>query len=95
MKFINISDLREKSGAVWKTLPGEGAMVITRKGRPVAILAAVNESNLEESLLAFRRARVVEAVGSLQRQSVEQGTDQISTEEIDAEIREVRRRRPR
>ncbi len=53
MRFVSISDLRQKSGKVWKTLPGEGEMIITRKGRPVAILAAVNESNLEESLLGL------------------------------------------
>lgn len=95
MKFLSIRDLREKSGEVWKTLPGEGEMVITSNGRPVAILAAVNESNLEESLSAFRRARAVEAVASLQRRSVEQGTDRIPREEIDAEIQAVRRKRSR
>jgi antitoxin (DNA-binding transcriptional repressor) of toxin-antitoxin stability system len=95
MKFVSIRDLREKSGEVWKTLPGEGEMVITSNGRPIAILAAVNESNLEESLTAFRRARAVEAVASLQRRSVEQGTDRISTKEIDVEIQAVRRKRTR
>ncbi len=95
MKFVSIRDLREKSGEVWKTLPGEGEMVITSNGRPIAILAAVNESNLEESLSAFRRARAVEAVAGLQRRSVEQGTDRVSMEEIDAEIQAVRRKRSR
>jgi antitoxin (DNA-binding transcriptional repressor) of toxin-antitoxin stability system len=95
VKFVSIRDLREKSGEVWKTLPGEGEMVITSNGRPIAILAAVNESNLEESLSAFRRVRAVEAVASLQRRSVEQGTEGISMEEIDAEIKEVRRKRSR
>ncbi len=95
MKFVSIRDLREKSGEIWKTLPGEGEMVITSNGRPIAILAAVNESNLEESLSAFRRARAVQAVASLQRRSVEQGTDRIPMEEIDAEIQAVRRKRSR
>jgi antitoxin (DNA-binding transcriptional repressor) of toxin-antitoxin stability system len=95
MKFVSIRDLRERSGEVWRTLPGEGEMVITSNGRPIAILAAVSESNLEESLSAFRRARAVEAVASLQRRSVEQGTEHVSTEEIDAEIQAVRRKRGR
>lgn len=95
MRFVSIRDLREKSAEVWKTLPGEGEMVITSNGRPIAILAAVNESNLEESLSAFRRTRAVEAVASLQRRSVEQGTDKISMEEIDAQIETVRRKRSR
>ena len=93
MKFVSIRDLRGKSAEVWKKLSGEREMIITSNGRPIAILAAVNESNLEESLSAFRQARAVEAVASLQRRSVEQGTDNISMDEIDAEIRAVRRRR--
>ncbi len=93
MKFVSIRDLRGKSAEVWKKLPGEREMIITSNGRPIAILAAVNESNLEESLSAFRQARAVEAVASLQRRSVEQGTDNISMDEIDTEIRAVRRKR--
>jgi antitoxin (DNA-binding transcriptional repressor) of toxin-antitoxin stability system len=93
MKFVSIRDLRGKSAEVWKQLPGEREMVITSNGRPIAILAAVNESNLEESLSAFRQARSVEAVASLQRRSVEQGTNNISMDEIDAEINAVRRKR--
>ena len=93
MKFVSIRDLRGKSAEVWKKLSGEREMIITSNGRPIAILAAVNESNLEESLSAFRQARAVEAVASLQRRSLEQGTDNISLDEIDAEIRAVRRKR--
>jgi antitoxin (DNA-binding transcriptional repressor) of toxin-antitoxin stability system len=33
-------------------------MIITSNGRPIAILAAISESNLEESLKAFRHALV-------------------------------------
>ncbi len=93
MKFVSIRDLRGKSAEIWKNLPGEGEMIITSNGRPIAILAAINESNLEESLSAFRQARAVEAVASLQRRSVEQGTNNISRDEIDAEIKAVRRKR--
>jgi len=95
MRFVSIRDLRQKASEVWKMLPGEGEVVITSNGRPIAILAAVNEANLEESLLAFRRARAVEAVANLQRRSVEQGADTISIDEIDAEIKAVRRTQPR
>jgi len=94
MKFVSIRDLRGKSAELWKRLPSEGEMIITSNGRPIAILAAVNESNLEDSLSAFRQARAVDAVASLQRRSVEQGTDNISMAEIDAEIKAVRRKRP-
>lgn len=95
MKFISVRDLRGKSAEVWKNLPGEREMVVTSNGRPIAILAAVSESNLEESISAFRQARAVEAVVSLQRRSLEQGTDSIKAKEIEVEIQEVRKKRTR
>ena len=95
MKFLSVRDLRGKAAKVWKDLPGEKEMVVTSNGRPIAILASIGESNVEESLMAFRQARAVAAVASLQRRSVEQGTDRMSPEEIDAEIGAVRNKRRR
>lgn len=93
MKFVSVRDLRGKSAQVWKELPDEREMVITSNGRPVAILAAISESNLEESLSAFRQARSIEAVASLQQRSIEQGTDEIAMQDIEAEILAVRKKR--
>lgn len=90
MKFLSVRDLRGKSAQIWKELPDEREMVVTSNGRPIAILAAITEENLEESLLAFRRSRAIEAVVSLQRSSVEKGLDKISLNEINAEIKSVR-----
>jgi antitoxin (DNA-binding transcriptional repressor) of toxin-antitoxin stability system len=95
MKFISVRDLRGKSGEVWKDLPADREVVVTSNGRPIAILSAVSESNLEESLSAIRQARAVEAVMSLQRRSVERGIDGMTMEEIDAEIKTVRQKRKR
>ena len=93
MKFLSVRDLRGKSAQIWKDLPEEREMVITSNGRPIAILAAISESNLEESLTAFRQARAVEAVATLQRHSADQRTNRITMDEIDAEIQAVRRKR--
>ncbi len=95
MKFVSVRDLRGKSADIWRELPDEREMVITSNGRPVAILAAVNESNLEESLAAFRRARAIDAVASLQRRSVASAAAELSADEIDAEIAAVRTARRR
>ena len=93
MKSLIVRDLRGISAQIWENLPEEREMVITSNGRPIAILAAISESNLEESLTAFRQARAVEAVAALQRRSADQGTDKISMDEIDAEIKAVRNNR--
>ena len=93
MKFVSVRDLRGKSAQLWKELSTEREMVVTSNGRPIAILAAISESNLEESLAAFRQARAVEAVASLQRRSVEQRTGRITMDEVDTEIKAVRKKR--
>lgn len=93
MRFLSVRDLRSKSAQVWQDLPSERELIITNNGRPIAILAAINESNLEESLMAFRQARAVEAVASLQRRSADQGANAITIDEIDAEISAVRKSR--
>lgn len=95
MKFISVRDLRGKSADIWRDLPEEREMVITSNGRPVAILAAVNESNLEDALAAFRQARAVDAVANLQRKSVGRGADALTEADIAAEIGAVRKARAR
>lgn len=95
MKFISVRDLRGKSADIWRDLPEEREMVITSNGRPVAILAAVNESNLEESLSAFRQARAVDAVSALQRASASRRNDSLTEDDIAAEIEAVRKARAR
>ncbi|MGO8989854.1 MAG: type II toxin-antitoxin system Phd/YefM family antitoxin [bacterium] len=95
MKFVSVRDLRSKSAQVWKELPEEREMIITSNGRPIAIIAATKDADLEESLSAFRQARAVEAVASLQRRSIEKGSDKITMDEIDTEIKAVRKKRHR
>jgi len=84
MKFLSVRDLRSKSAEVWKGLTAEREMVVTSNGRPIAILSAVTEETLEETIAAIRRSRAVAAVSALQRQSVQKGKSAITPTEIDA-----------
>jgi len=93
MKFLSVRDLKTKSSQVWKDLPRQKDMVITSNGRPIAILSSVNENNLEQILSAFRQSRAMEAVTSIQYESVRKGTDKITLEEINNEIKSVRSKR--
>jgi antitoxin (DNA-binding transcriptional repressor) of toxin-antitoxin stability system len=93
MKFLSVRDLRGNSAQVWKDLPREREMVVTSHGRPVAILSAVGEEDLEQSLAAWRRVRATQAIASIQYNSMLKGTDRITMGEIDAEIRKARKER--
>lgn len=93
MKFLSVRDLKTKSSQVWKDLPDQKDMVITSNGRPIALLSSINENNLEQVLSAFRQARAIEAVTAIQYESVRKGTDKITLEEINNEIKSVRSKR--
>jgi len=93
MRFLSVRDLRGKSGDVWRNLPVVRDMVVTSNGRPVAILSAVDESSLEESLGAIRQARAAAALTRLQHDAVTRGLDRLTRDDVKAEIRAVRRAR--
>ena len=93
MKFLSIRDLKTKSSQIWNELPDQKEMVVTSNGRPIALLSAINENNLEQVLTAFRRARAADALAAVQFDSVQQGTDAISLDEINAEITAARSNR--
>lgn len=93
MKFLSVRDLRGNSARVWRELPNEKEMVVTSNGRPVALLTAVDQSSVEQSLAAWRRVRATQAISDIQRESARKGTDQLSMNDIDAEITKVRQGR--
>jgi len=92
MQFISVRDLRGHSAEVWSRLKKEKEIVLTSKGKPIAILIATSGQRLEESVSAIRTARAVSAVQSLQKVSVETGRDSMGLDEINAEIKAARKK---
>ncbi len=93
MRFITIRDLRNNSAKIRRDLPKEKEMVLTCNGKPIAILTATSAEKIEESLAIIRRLRAMEAVNSMQRLSVEKGTNRTTLDEINQEIADVRKER--
>lgn len=93
MEFVTVRDLRLKPSDVWDKLAQQREIVLTSNGRPLAILAGVGENDVEEMMIALRRARAQVAVSRLRRAAAAHGTDKLSMAEIEAEIAEVRKAR--
>ena len=93
MKFISVRDFRTSSANIWKTLPQEQEMVITNNGKPVALLTPLQDNDLEETLSAIRRAKAISAVKLIQQQSIKNGMDKMTLEEINYEIEASRKER--
>jgi prevent-host-death family protein len=93
VEFVTIRDLRPKPGEVWEKLRQQGELVLTSNARPVAIIAGVEEHDVEEVLTALRRARAQSAVSRLRRAAAAQGANRLSDAEVNAEIAQSRHER--
>jgi antitoxin (DNA-binding transcriptional repressor) of toxin-antitoxin stability system len=92
LKFVSTRELRNRPGYV-QDLAKKEDLVLTANGKPIAILLGVDEDGLEDAARALRQARALLALSRLRRQAARKGSDRMSSEDIDREIRAVRTRR--
>ena len=95
MKTVTIRDFRTRPRQLRKTLERELEAVLTVNGRPVAVLIPTDAATVDETLETVRRARGLEALRAIRRQSRESGLRRLSAREVDAIIARTRRARSR
>ena len=95
MKIVSVRDLRTKPASVWKDLSEARDLVLTNNGKPIALVTAVNEETLEDSLKLLRRLRAATGLAKIHSDSLAKGTDKTSLREINAAIKRVRKARGR
>jgi antitoxin (DNA-binding transcriptional repressor) of toxin-antitoxin stability system len=91
MKFITVKYLRTSPANFWKILPEEKEVVVTDHGKPIALLTPVNDKTLENTLSVMRQTKAINAVKLIQQESLKKGMDKITMEEIDEEIKRIRK----
>ena len=95
MDFVSVRQLRTESAAVWEALEASKDLVVTSNGKPIAVLSATTATTLEASLAALRQARAQLAVVAMQRRAKEAGADQLTLDDVNAEIEDARHQRKR
>ena len=93
MKFVSVRELRNRPGQLWKDLEADD-VVVTNNGKPVGLLVAVTDDDLETSLGALQRARAAMAVSRMRATARKRGTAAWTTKQVDAVVARTRRRRP-
>jgi prevent-host-death family protein len=93
MNLITVRDLRNSPGKIWRRLSRERELIVTSKGRPIALLTPINEDDVEGTLAALRRARAQVAVSRMREASAVAGADRMTLDEINEEIRQTRQER--
>lgn len=80
----------ELSPAIWKKLSSERELIITKNGKPIALLTPLNDETLEDTVSAVRKARAINAVKKMQEISVFLGNNKMTLEEINFIINDTR-----
>ena len=93
MDFVTVRELRAESGKVWEKIAAGEELVITRNGKPFAIMAPTQPSEVEDKLRALRAASFGAALRAMQRHAAKTGLDKMTLEEINAEIAAARKER--
>ena len=91
MKFATIRDFRINASAVFNQLEEEQQeVVVTKRGKPIALLISVHQDQLETVLKEVRRIRFEEALKRSWANAKAQGTESLPMEKINAEIKKAR-----
>jgi prevent-host-death family protein len=93
IKFVSSREIRVNPRPVFEAAEEGDEVVITSHGKPVALLVGVNGEDLEETIRLVRRARAQVAVSRMRRAASRKGSDNLSREEIEAEIAVARSER--
>jgi prevent-host-death family protein len=92
MRYVSVRELRNRPGRLWSILSKED-VVLTSNGKPMGVLVGVDETRLDQTVEAIRRAKAILVVSRMRRKAEETGLNRLSIADINREIREVRRRR--
>lgn len=90
MKYVSVRELRNRPGRLWSIL-SKTDVVLTSNGKPMGVLIGVDETRLDATVEAIRRAKAILAVSRMRKRAAETGRGRTSRAEINREIREARR----
>lgn len=93
MKFISTRELRTNPARIWKLLPKEMRMIVTNRGKPVAMLTQCDESRFEQALEHQESNDAMAAALAMQKHAAETGRGKMTLDEVNAIIRKARQGR--
>lgn len=93
MDFVTARELRAESARIWEKLEAGEEIVVTRNGKPFALLVHIDPQELESTLRAIRAERFASTVRRMHKQAQARGLDKMTMDEIDAEIAAARKER--
>jgi prevent-host-death family protein len=93
MDFVTVRALRADAAKVWARIDAGSDVVITRNGKPIAVLVGTAPDKLDATLRAIRAARLLGALKDTRAAAREKGSDRMTSEDIHAEVEATRKGR--
>jgi len=90
MKFYSVRDLRTNTKEIQEALAKDDEAVITKNGKPFAIMVPVNEGDYNTTMDSIIRARALTAMRRNQVAAEKAGVSDMSLDEINRIISETR-----
>lgn len=94
MESVSYRVLRNEPGKFEETLSREGIVILNKNGKPIAVVLKTASDSVEAALRLVSLVRAQMAVSEMRSSARERSLDQLTSEEIQAVIDEVRSSRP-
>jgi hypothetical protein len=88
MEFISAQDFKFSSRKINKRLSEDGKIVVTKNGKPTALVLDLRNADLEQTLNEWHKIRMLRALENIWAHTAK--NPPLSDEEIEAEIQAVR-----
>jgi hypothetical protein len=90
MEFVPYRLLRNQPNELRKRLEEQGELVVTVDGEPMAIMLQIPKGSLEDLVLLVSQVRAQLAVAAIREKARQSGLDQMTPEQADELVHEVR-----
>ncbi|MDR1815678.1 MAG: hypothetical protein LBR00_03215 [Clostridiales Family XIII bacterium] len=93
MKFISVRELRNSTAKLDDMIAKDGSLVVTNSGKPAYLMLGIDEASFEDTILDLSRIRALRATRNVQERAKRSGADEMTLDEINAEIAASRKER--
>ena len=93
MQFLTIRELTKSPKETMTKLADDGKAVLTNNGKPQALLFKIDGNSFEKTLSLLQKLEFMQNLSEMRMASTKKGSSKMTLDEINAEIKAVRRNR--
>ena len=91
MRFITVRQFRASTAKAWRDLKKEQQLVVTSRGKPMAVIVPTDERKLGDTLLAIQQQQAIQAVAAIRHHARRKGLSKLTNAQINDIVTAARR----